>query len=140
MSERVVAEWLATVEAGKVREFARAVKDAHWAADPPVPPPTYPVVLSAEFVERLVVEILRLDRSRTVHGEQEYEYVRPLRAGERVRCRAVIVEDGIKTGRRGGRMRMIVTEIRLLDELGSDLIGVERMTSLETAPAGGAEV
>jgi N-terminal half of MaoC dehydratase len=139
VSERFLAEWIATVEAGKVREFALAVRDEHWAAEPPVPPPTFPIVLSAEFVERLVVEILRLDRSRTVHGEQEYEYFRPLRTGERVRCRAFIVEDGVKTGRRGGRMRVIVSEIRFFAEADGEAIGVERMTALETAPADGGE-
>ena len=107
MSERALAEWTATVEAGKVREFARAVRDDHWEAKAPSPPPTFPVVLSAEFVERLVTEILPTDRSRTVHGEQEYEYLRPLKTGERVRCRAYLVEDRLRDGFRVVRNRVV---------------------------------
>jgi MaoC dehydratase-like protein len=131
MSERALAEWTATIEAGKVREFARAVKDDHLEAKTPVPPPTFPVVLSAEFVERLVTEILPTDRTRTVHGEQEYEYLRPLKTGERVRCRAYLVEDSLREGKRGGRMRVMVTEVRLFAEDTGERIGVERMTALE---------
>jgi len=131
VSERALAEWVATVEAGKVREFARAVKDDHWQVEPAIPPPTFPVVLSADFVERLVTEILPTDRSRTVHGEQEYEYLRPLKAGERVRCRAYLVEDRVREGKRGGRMRVMVTEVRLFAEGSGERIGTERMTALE---------
>jgi MaoC dehydratase-like protein len=131
MSGRALAEWTATVEAGKVREFARAVKDDDADAQAPAPPPTFPVVLSAEFVERLVTEILPTDRNRTVHGEQEYEYLRPLRTGERIRCRAYLVEDRLREGKRGGRMRVMVTEVRLFAEDTGERIGTERMTALE---------
>ena len=131
MNGRALAEWTATVEAGKVREFARAVKEDDADAQAPAPPPTFPVVLSAEFVERLVTEILPTDRSRTVHGEQEYEYLRPLRTGERIRCRAYLVEDRLREGKRGGRMRVMVTEVRLFAEDTGERIGTERMTALE---------
>jgi MaoC dehydratase-like protein len=131
MSERVLDEWVATVEPGKVREFARAVKDDHWEAEPAIPPPTFPVVLSADFVERLVTELLPTDRSRTVHGEHEYEYLRPLKVGERVRCRAYLVEDRVREGKRGGRMRVMVTEVRFFAEASGERIGTERMTALE---------
>jgi len=131
MSGRALAEWTATVEAGKVREFARAVKDDDADAQAPAPPPTFPVVLSAEFVERLVTEILPTDRSRTVHGEQESAYLRPLRTGERIRCRAYLVEDRLREGKRGGRMRVMVTEVRLFAEDTGERIGTERMTALE---------
>jgi hypothetical protein len=131
MSERVLAEWLATVEPGKVREFARAVKDDHSEAEPAIPTPTFPVVLSADFVEHLLTELLPTDRSRTVHGEQEYEYLRPLKAGERVRCRAYLVEDRLREGKRGGHMRVMVTEVRLFAEVTGERIGTERLTALE---------
>jgi len=123
-------EWVCQVEHGAVRAFARAIGDDHWQADGLVPPPTFPVVLSADYVERLVTEILALDRSRSVHGEQEYDYVRPLVPGETVRCRAGIIADEIIAGRRGGRMRRIVCEIALTTADGDAPIGTERMTTL----------
>ena len=133
----IIAEWVHPVEWGKAREFARAVHDDHAEAD--AAPPTFPVVLSADFIERLVTEVLDLDRKRTVHGEQEYEYRRPLRVGEKVRCRASIIEDKVKQGRRGGSMRVVVSEVELSSEPGGEVIGYERSTSIETAPLTGGE-
>jgi len=136
MSGALLAEWVAPVDWMKVRDFARAVHDDHAAAEPLVPPPTFPVVLSSDFVLKLVTELLQVDRSRTVHGEQEYEYRRPLQAGERVRCRARIVSDGVKPGRRGGQMRLIVVEVEMSEAEGGAVIGWERMTSIEMQSMG----
>jgi hypothetical protein len=132
---KIIAEWVHPVEWGKAREFARAVHDDHAEAE--TAPPTFPVVMSADFIEKLVTEILDLDRKRTVHGEQEYEYRRPLRVGEMVRCRASILDDQVKQGRRGGAMRIVVSEVELSSEPGGEVIGYERSTSIETAPAAG---
>ena len=128
----IIAEWVHPVEWGKAREFARAVHDDHVEAE--TAPPTFPVVISAGFIERLVTEILKLDRKRTVHGEQEYEYRRPLRVGEKVRCRASVIEDQVKQGRRGGAMRVVVSEVELSSEADGEVIGYERSTAIETAP------
>jgi hypothetical protein len=130
-----IAEWDFVVEAGKVREFARAVHDDNAVG---VAPPTFPVSATAAYVEHLVVEVLKLDRRRTVHGEQEYEYRRPLRAGDRLRCRARVVEDYVKDGKRGGRMRFVVCETEMRDAATGDLVVRERATAIETAEGGSA--
>ena len=130
-----IAEWDFIVEAGKVREFARAVHDDNAEG---MAPPTFPVCVTAAYVERLVVEVLKLDRRRTVHGEQEYEYLRPVRAGDRLRCSARIVEDYVKDGKRGGRMRFVVCETEMRDVATGDLVVRERATAIETAGAEGA--
>ena len=95
------------------------------------PPITFPVVLTSEFVERFIREILPLDRTRTVHGEQEYEYHRPLRIGETVRCAAYVLEDEMKAGKRGGQMRIVTIEIELSNSESGETIGFERMKSIE---------
>ena len=128
---RLLGEWEHPVEWGKVREFARAVHDPRLGEDPPVPPLTFPVVLTAEFIERFVKELLPLDRRRTVHGEQDYEYLRPLHVGQTVACRARLVRDEVKEGRRGGRMRLVTVEIELRDRDSGETIGFERMTAVE---------
>jgi hypothetical protein len=125
--------WEFAVEAGKVREFARAVHDDGAGGEALVAPPTFPIVLSADFVERLIVDELKLDRRRVVHGEQEYEYLRPLRAGDRLACRARVVEDFVKEGKRGGRMRFIVCETEMRDAATGELVVRERSTAIETA-------
>lgn len=133
MTGELLAEWEVAVEPWKVADFARAVRDDH----PGAPPPTFPVVLNAAFIERLVSELLPVERSRTVHGEQEYEYRRPLRVGDRLRCRARIVSDTVKQGRRGGAMRLIVVEIEMADLASGEIVGWERSTSVETQGLGG---
>ena len=128
----VLAEWDFTVEAGKIREFARAVRDTSGGPDPQVAPPTFFVVASAEFVERLVTGHLSLDRSRTVHGAQEYHYFLPVRAGDRLHCRARLVGDETKAGRRGGQMRILTTETEY--SLDGTLVCRETSTTIEKAP------
>jgi acyl dehydratase len=126
----ILDEWDFTVEAGKLREFARAVVQPDWASAE-IAPPTFPVVASAAFVERLVTSLLDLDRSRTVHGEQAFVYARPIRAGDRLRCRASLVSDERKQGRRGGAMRVVVTEVAYTDARTGEPVCRETMTSIE---------
>jgi hypothetical protein len=128
----ILEEWDFVVEAGKIREFARAVKDVH-SENADIAPPTFPVVASADFVERLVTSVLGLDRSRTVHGEQDYEYFEPMRSGDRLRCRARIVSDETKTGRRGGSMRVVTTEVEFMSAATGRLVCRETMTTIEKA-------
>src|SRR5262245_36350327 len=120
--------WEFTVEWGKAREFARAVRDDHAGDDPLVPPPTFPVYVTSDFVERLIVEELKLNRRRVVHGEQEYEYFRTLKVGDRLACRARVVEEYTKEGGRGGRMRFIVCETEMRDATTDALVLRERST------------
>src|SRR5437879_6247142 len=110
-AENVGPEWCVTIERGKVREFARAVRDPQAEANVDSVPPTFPVYLSADVLDGLLVcNELGLDRRRLLHGEQEYEYLRPLRVGDRLRCRMRLVGDYVKEGRRGGSMRFVVLE------------------------------
>jgi hypothetical protein len=130
----VLDEWEFRVEAGKVREFARAVHDVH-ANESDIAPPTFPVVISADFVERLVTEMLDLDRSRTVHGQQTYDYFRPIVAGDALRCRARLVGDETKAGKRGGTMRIITTEVEFFSAASGILVCRETMSSIEKGVA-----
>lgn len=130
----IIEEWDFRVEAGKVREFARAVHDIH-AEDTMIAPPTFPVVAAADFVERLVATILSLDRSRTVHGEQAYEYLEPIAAGDLLHCRARLTGDEVKSGKRGGKMRIITTEVEYRSAASGRVVCRETMTSIEKGAA-----
>lgn len=132
MAGDILEEWDFVVEAGKIREFARAVKDFR-SETADIAPPTFPVVASADFVEGLVTSLLGLDRLRTVHGEQDYEYFEPMRSGDQLRCRARMVSDETKTGRRGGSMRMIKIEIEFMSAATGRLVCRETMTMIEKA-------
>ncbi|GAA1759531.1 MaoC family dehydratase N-terminal domain-containing protein [Streptomonospora arabica] len=82
------------VTRGKIREFADAIGDpnpvysdtatAHAAGyGDVIAPPTFPVIMGMEGMSQAVVDPeLRLDFSRVVHGDQSFDYNRPLQAGD----------------------------------------------------------
>lgn len=130
----ILGEWEFHVTAGKIREFARAVRDVH-SEDGMVAPPTFPMVASAEFVEYMVTTIYDVDRTRTVHGEQAFDYVRPIVAGDILLCKAHLASDEIKQGKRGGTMRVITTVIEHRCAVNGEIVCRETMTSIEKAVA-----
>lgn len=90
----------------KVREFARAVQASdpvHFDVDVArsrgysdiVAPPTYAIRLSMAAAEAVVMDAdLGLDYTRVVHGDQRFEYARPIVAGDELVCTVTI--DGIR--------------------------------------------
>ena len=48
------AVWEFPIDWSKVREFAHAVHDDHWNEEPLAVPPTFLVMLSAEYLERII--------------------------------------------------------------------------------------
>lgn len=86
----------------KIREFADAIGDhnpiyrdreAAKAAGHPdvVAPPTFPIVVSLGNAG-LADPDLNLNYAMVVHGEQRFEYTRPMRAGDVVTCTSTITE------------------------------------------------
>ncbi|TDD68680.1 MaoC family dehydratase [Actinomadura darangshiensis] len=86
----------------KIREFADAIGDrnplyrdpeAAKAAGYPdvIAPPTFPIVVSLGN-PGLADPDLGLNYAMVVHGEQRFEYTRPLHAGDAVVCTSTITE------------------------------------------------
>lgn len=86
----------------KIREFADAIGDrnpvyrdqeAAKAAGYPdvIAPPTFPIVVSLSN-PGLADPELGINYAMVVHGEQRFEYTRPLRAGDVVTCTSTITE------------------------------------------------
>ncbi|WP_433329452.1 MaoC family dehydratase N-terminal domain-containing protein [Spirillospora sp. CA-294931] len=86
----------------KIREFADAIGDrnpvyrdpeAAKAAGYPdvIAPPTFPIVVSLGG-SALTDPDLGIDFAMVVHGEQRFEYTRPMRAGDTVVCTSTITE------------------------------------------------
>src|SRR4030042_531272 len=123
-------------ERGAIRRFAEAIGDPHplWVDEDYarstrcggiVAPPTFAVSLQ---VGSNVREGLPIDLTKILHGEMEFEYFRPLRAGETLFCQAEIVDFYTKEGK-SGQMSFLVTETRGVDANG-ELVYKSRSTTL----------
>jgi acyl dehydratase len=100
----------------KVREFASAIGDpnpvyriqaaAREAGFPDViAPPTFAIVISmASSSQALTDPELNLNYAMVVHGEQRFEYSRPLRAGD-----VVTAQSTISSIRAVGKLSMMTT-------------------------------
>jgi hypothetical protein len=126
-------EW--AVERGKIWEFARAClnqSDAYRKQDA-VAPPTFPRTLAFWAPARGGERRGRggMDLRRVLHGEQEFEYVRPVRAGDVVTATSEVKDTYEKEGRRGGTMRFVVTETQFRDQTG-EIVAYSRSTTIET--------
>jgi acyl dehydratase len=131
------------VEFGKVREFARAIKDenplyfdeeyAKREAGGVMPPPTF--TMTQSFWDEPANRIdLGLDMRRVLHGEQEFEYVKPIRAGDVLRFRSRTKEVFEKQGKRGGKMLFIVGETEFKNQR-DEVVAYSRNTVIETEGA-----
>lgn len=100
-----------SIERGKIREFALALGDenplytsveaAREAGFRDVPiPPTFPTVIEmwagADFDE--LIRVLELDPLKVLHGEQEYEYVQDICAGDDITGQSRVVSAVTKRG------------------------------------------
>ncbi len=112
------------VEKGAIRAFASAIGDDNplcfdeaYAKSQGyaslVAPPTFAQTLRIPFTDLNV----NVDKSRTLQGEQEYIYERPIVAGDVLRCVSELVDIKERQGKKGP-MISFVYEIR-----GEDLKG-----------------
>ncbi|RAY15186.1 MaoC family dehydratase [Actinomadura craniellae] len=106
----------------KIREFATAIGDANpiyrdseaaKAAGHPdvIAPPTFPIVVSLGG-PALLDPALGLNYAMVVHGEERFEYQRPLRAGDVIVCSTTITD--IKSAGNNEMMK-IETEVKTVE-------------------------
>ena len=107
-----------TVERDRVMQFADAIGDPdprYREGDQPIAPPTFPTVLQIQTGGQVVLdEELGLDYTRVVHGEQEYVFGRPLRAGDRLTARPHIADIYAR-----GPNEFLVVETTIIDGTGA---------------------
>ena len=115
-----------TVERGKIKEFARAIGDlnpfylddrvgaaSEWGDV--IAPPTFPITFRDETANtNALLRELGTDISRVLHGEQEFELHRPIKAGETFLCRTKVVDVYEKSGK-SGPMAFVVRETAVTD-------------------------
>jgi hypothetical protein len=126
------------VEVGKIAEFAKAVKDdnpAYTRSETPPAPPTFLMTL-AHWMGSLgeTRQGIKLDYRRLLHGEQEFEYLRPIRAGDVLTFRSRTKDVFQKEGKRGGTMTFVLGETESRNQRG-EVVAYLRNTAIETADA-----
>lgn len=140
------------VERGIVAEFARAIGDpasiytdpdaAREAGYPAIPaPPTFTRVAyfpryRPDGVGRDLGFDLGFEPDRVVHGEQEYEYERPIYVGDVLSGETTLLDVYQKTGG-GGTLTFAELETSFFDADG-DRVQVARNTRIETPKPDGS--
>lgn len=126
------------VERGKIREFATAILEdnpAYLEDSLPIAPPTF--TMTTAFWPRqsdTPIPDLGLNYARVLHGEQEYEYLVPIRAGDVLTARSKISDMYSKEGKRGGTMTFVVFETTFTNQRGEAAV-VARQVLVETSKA-----
>lgn len=83
-----------------------------------IAPPTFPTLFRSEEWDIMdMLNDLKVDISKLLHGEQEYEYFRLIKPGDRLTCTTRIKDIYTKEGK-SGSMDMITTETDCVDGKG----------------------
>ena len=138
------------IEAGKVEEFAQAIKDdnpAHRDEEAATEQGFDEVPAPLTFIRTAYFPRYRPDeyddirpfdlgwRSEySVHGEQEYEFERPLRVGDVLTGEVELADVYQREGSRRGQMTFAEYELQYWDQ-NDDLVLTERQTVIETGGA-----
>jgi acyl dehydratase len=129
------------VERGKIREFAQAIKDddplyfdedhARREAGGIMPPVTF--LQTAQHWDRDGSGRPRVpfDLKRVLHGEQEYEFLKPIYVGDVLTAVSRIADVYEKPGKRGGTMTFAVTETQYTNQR-REVVARARHVTIET--------
>ncbi len=128
------------IEWSKVREFARAIKDPNPVYFDPeaarkecggIPiPPTF-LQTSAFWQDADSSPRMDFDLRRILHGEQEFEFFKPIFVGDALTGVAKVADIIEKEGGRGGKMTMMLMETEYTNQRG-EKVAVARSTLIET--------
>ena len=130
------------IERGKLKEFAEAIGDDNPIYRDPtyarqrgfgqvIAPPTFTTTSAFWRTGGRISEIAGLDNRFLLHGEEEYEYLKPILAGDVLTCGGKITEAYEKAGKRGGTMVFVVFEFTFLNQKGEKVL-VNRRTLIQT--------
>ena len=122
MMGRELSTGSATVDAAHVAAFARALRDpnpAYTGPDATTAPLTYPIAFMAQALAggSSTFDELGLNFMTLIHGEQEFEYVRPVRVGETLTLTGRVGDIYEKTGS-SGTLDFVVLETEATDAEG----------------------
>ncbi len=134
-------QYVFEVEKRHIRQFAEAIGDSNplyvdeeYAKSTIyggiIAPPSFPVAIGADSGQGVE---LPLDYSRMLHGEQEFIYHRPIRAGDRLSCQMKVTDVYEKEGK-NGPMQFLVMDTEMKDQEG-ELVVISRTNIIYRAVA-----
>lgn len=134
-------QYVFEVEKRHIRQFAEAIGDSNplyvdeeYAKSTIyggiIAPPSFPVAIVADSGQGVE---LPLDYSRMLHGEQEFIYHRPIRAGDRLSCQMKVTDVYEKEGK-NGPMQFLVMDTEMKDQEG-ELVVISRTNIIYRAVA-----
>lgn len=128
------------IEYGKIREFAKSIKDSNPIYYDPeyakkevggvMAPPTFLMTL-AHWDDGGGRPQVKMDLRRVLHGEQEFEYLKPIYAGDVLTAVTRVADVYEKSGSRGGTMTFVIMETEYKNQRG-DLVARTRSSIIET--------
>ena len=130
------------IERGKIKEFAEAIADDNPVyCDPAyakksgfgqvIVPPTFTATKAFWRTGGTNAEIAGLDNRFLLHGEEEYEYFKPILVGDVLTCKGKITEAYERAGKRGGTMTFVVFEFTFHNQRGEKVL-ISRSTAIQT--------
>ncbi len=116
------------ISRAKIREFATALGDDNpaYSGNDPIAPPTFAAVIAAHAWEALFGDgELGLALHRTIHGDQRFEFRRPLREGD-----DVVATLTIENVRNRGTLDIVSILVAL--DVDGDVVCESRSTLMHT--------
>jgi acyl dehydratase len=120
------------VTAESIREFADSIGDANpaYRGDGAIAPPTYLTKLNFIYGPAMLADpALGLNYMMVVHGDQEYSFARPVRAGD-----TLVAKPRISSIFAKGRNEFMVTEAAI-ETTSGEKVGVARSTIVSRGTA-----
>jgi len=120
------------VEAERIKTFTKAIGDLNqifndnFHSGVLYTPLTFPTTFGFAFD---LLENLNIDYLNLLHGEQEYEYFRPIKAGNELICQSRVTDIYEKKGQTG-TIDFIVLETETKDKNTDKLVVISRTTLL----------
>lgn len=115
-----------TIEKGKLKELAIALgdqKESYMNGD--AVPPTFATVIEFWGGQISISAVIGLNLSKVLHGEQSYEYIGTLKAGDEITVHTMVEKVFTKAG-----MNFIVLKKEFLNQYG-ELVLIGRSTIIE---------
>jgi len=115
-----------TVEKAKIRELALAIGDIKEEyLNGEVTLPTFPTVIDFWGGEGSTSDLLGLNVKKVLHGEQEYEYLGEIKAGDELTVTGIVENVYVKAG-----MNFFVIKKEFVNQNG-DTVLISRSTVIE---------